>query len=249
YILRILLVEQGDPKIRRYVVDKLICNNYRLTLINELNAVWDKQKFDKVILTRLSNWPYIMENVIKEHETEKFEGVLCFNEGSIPLANKIAKLLNLPLISKYSGDSFRFKDRMRVAFESYGVISPDYKILNSRKEMYALKDWEYPLVLKPSALMGSLGVVKVNSYEELPKKINYPLCADFELNFDGEIYALSEMYSLPSTVLAEEYIDGKEYSVEGFVFQEEFYPIGITKKFIEKGPFFNEKGHIFPDTS
>ncbi|HLI70186.1 MAG TPA: ATP-grasp domain-containing protein [Ktedonobacteraceae bacterium] len=243
---RLLIVEQGAPGFRQYIIKHLVELEYRLTLLTEFPSVWSQDLFEQIIHTRLRSWPHILQIVETEHARDPFQGVFCYNEGGVPLANLIARQLGLPAVSNFDGETFRYKDRMCVAWETAGVDIPRYRILHDRRDMYFLSSWKYPLVLKPAALMGSNGVIKVERFEELANKIRIPFDADLDLDFGGMIFSLSEVYGLPTTVLAEEYIAGPEYSAEGVTIDGQYILLGITKKFTVDEPFFDEAGHIFP---
>ena len=56
---------------------------------------------------------------------------------------------------------------MRRAFEQAGVPSPEYRLCLLNDERRALADrTEYPCVIKPLALSGSQGVIRVDTAEE-----------------------------------------------------------------------------------
>ena len=90
-------------------------------------------------------------------------------------------------------------------------------------------DLNYPIVIKPNKNSGSRGVFKCYSYEEL-------------LNF------------LPDTIkfcsdgkyLIEEYIEGDEISVEGYIYQGKLQIVQVTDKIVSKPPYNVEMGHIQP---
>ncbi len=243
---RLLVVEQGAPSFRRYILERLVGMGYRLTLLTAYPTVWGTELFEKVLRSRLTSWPRVAALATEEHERDPYSGVFCYNEGGVPLANDLAHLLGLPPVSRFQADAFRHKDRMRIAWEACGVDIPRYRILHRPTDLYSLKTWKFPVVLKPASLMGSNGVVKVDRYEDLPKRVHIPFNADLDLEFEGEIFSLSEVYGLANTVLAEEYVSGPEYSAEGVVIDGQYCLLGITKKYTVDEPYFDEIGHIFP---
>ncbi|OYD08155.1 ATP-grasp domain-containing protein [Paludifilum halophilum] len=245
-MVRLLVVEQGEPNARSYIPKELNKMGYRITLLNEL-PVWKKEYYEKIILTRLRNWPYISQTMKAEHERDSFDGVFCYNEGALPITNRLAKLLKLPVISRHNSDAFRHKDRMRLVWESQGVNIPKYQILNKKIDVYALSQWQFPLILKPASQMGSNAVIKANNLEEATAKIDIPFRSDLYLDFEGEVYNLNEIYGIEPTVLAEEYIEGEEYSAEGLVIGGKYRLLGITKKYtLQDSQYFDETGHLFP---
>lgn len=86
----------------------------------------------------------------------------------------------------------------------------------------------YPCVVKPVHGFGKRGVWFVHSPEELEQ---VKLQADFH---DGE------------NALAEQFIVGKEYSVESLSFHGKHYMVQITEKMSDGAPHFVELGHHQP---
>ena len=58
----------------------------------------------------------------------------------MPIANDLARLLRLPAVSTHWGDAFRYKDRMRVAWEAAGLRVPRYRVLHRKTDLRPLRD-------------------------------------------------------------------------------------------------------------
>ena len=231
---------------KKYILNRLRELGYTLTLLTQFEFVFDNDLYDKVISCKFNEWDKVIEILKKEHKTNKFIGVFGYDEISIPIVDEISKSLNLKIISKFSGESYRFKDKMRIAWESSGVSIPKYKILHKKEEYKYLNEFSFPMVLKPVSYLGSLGVIKVNSYSELKDKVNLAFNAELSFEVGKNSYNLKDLYSLESSVLAEDYIEGDEYSAEGYLIDGRYELIGFTKKFTTKDDFFDELAHIFP---
>ncbi|MGM7693042.1 ATP-grasp domain-containing protein [Staphylococcus saprophyticus] len=85
----------------------------------------------------------------------------------------------------------------------------------------------YPVVIKPVDLSGSIGVQKINNHEQL-------------------LEILDEEYFVDKKFLIEECIEGKEFSVEMLVQNNENVFFSITDKITNAGNNFVEIGHIVP---
>ena len=90
-------------------------------------------------------------------------------------------------------------------------------------------DLNYPIIIKPNKNSGSRGVFKCYSYEEL-------------LNFLPEMFK----YCSDGKYIVEEYIDGDEISVEGYIYQGKLQIVQVTDKIVSKPPYNVEMGHIQP---
>lgn len=243
---RLLLVDQGEQHAKEYLVRRLNKLGYRLTLLQWNSVVWSPELFDDIHVAGLTNWKYVAETVYAEHRRDPFSGVLCYNEGAVLAANDVARLLSLPPISRFDAESFRHKDRMRVAWEALGVPVPKYRVLYGPVDARILRTWDYPIVLKPTAAMGSKGVLRVDSYEELTRVLPSVLATDLEFDLGGQLWTMSEAFNLPPFAIAEQYVPGPEFSAEGVVVDGTYHLIGVVEKVLTQEPWFDEVGHIFP---
>lgn len=90
-------------------------------------------------------------------------------------------------------------------------------------------DLQFPIVLKPRDNSGSRGVVYCENKQQ----------AD---HFFNEV----KMHTQLDTIIAEEFIEGKEYSVESLHFADQSFVIQVTEKITGTLPYFVEMGHIQP---
>jgi biotin carboxylase len=93
----------------------------------------------------------------------------------------------------------------------------------------------YPVVIKPRSLGGSIGVVRIDAEPQL---------ADA---FRGATSALAG--GLPAVypgAVVEEYIEGKEYSVDCLTVGGETVPLIVAEKSQGAEPYFEEIGHLVP---
>jgi biotin carboxylase len=150
------------------------------------------------------------------------------SDVSAPTVAYIAEKLGLV------GNSYRCsimannKYLMRQAFMSVGVPCPKFKKVCSIEDIDEI-DLSYPLIVKPTDRSGSLGVTKVTSYQELLEAIK----AAISVSFKGE-------------AIIEEYIEGREISVEFISYHGSHYPLTITDKVTTGAPHFVELEHHQP---
>ncbi|WP_344320826.1 ATP-grasp domain-containing protein [Streptomyces macrosporus] len=100
----------------------------------------------------------------------------------------------------------------------------------------AAADIGYPVVLKPRALGGSIGVVRVDGERELLEA--FATAADARAG-DGTVSRLEG-------VLIEEYLDGPEYSADCATWQGVTVPLVVAEKTVGFAPYFEELGHVVP---
>ncbi len=92
-----------------------------------------------------------------------------------------------------------------------------------------LDHFSYPLILKPTDSHSSRGVYKVDCYEDI---VNY---LDETINFSSD-----------GSFIIEEFIDGKEYSIEAITYKGNTTIVQYTEKFITPYPNTVEIGHFQP---
>lgn len=198
----------------------------------------------KNIIVKFSNWKNTVDTI--NDINVKFDTLICSDEAMTHVADEIANELKLPPISHLNSAPFRFKDRMRVICESHNIKTPKYKILHNYSDSNKLETWDYPLIVKPTSFLSSIGVKKVDTFQELQQRTSMLLNLKFPIYVNNKIYELGDLYNLENRVLVEEYIQGNEFSIESLIFNGEYIPLGITKKIVNEDSFSDEVGHIFP---
>ena len=244
--MHILLVNQGDRASKRFIPRRLAAAGHRLDLLHWSPAAWDRENFGRVMAVRFADWAGLAGAARGAHEADPFDGVLCYDEATVPIANDLARLLRRPAVSAHWGDAFRYKDRMRVAWEAAGLRVPRYRVLHRKTDLRPLATWQFPVVLKPAAMMGSRGVIKVDSFADLARCWHLPFDADEDMRIGDELWSMAELFDIPRTALAEEYIAGPEFSAEGVVADGTYHLVGLTAKASGGAPYFDELGHVFP---
>jgi biotin carboxylase len=126
----------------------------------------------------------------------------------------------------------RDKHLTRTALAEHGVPQPASVLVDTVDEALAA-DVGYPRILKPRALAASLGVVKVNSPEEL--RANWDFAHDT---------TVPEAPHYDVKVLVEEFADGYEISIDAAVFQGQVSPFCLARKEIGYPPYAEEIGHF-----
>lgn len=128
------------------------------------------------------------------------------------------------------------KYQMREAFMKAGVPCPKYMMVTPDSfEIEAIKDefkkLHYPIIVKPSDRSGSLGVTKVEDPTDLYSAIELAMEKSFK-----------------HQAMVEEFIEGREISVEFISYNGIHYPLQITDKVTTGAPHFVELEHHQPST-
>lgn len=122
---------------------------------------------------------------------------------------------------------------MRKTLESAGLDSPKFTLVTSSTVIdelsITLRDFVFPLIIKPIDSSASRGVMKINGFSELAKSIQYSL-----------------KWSNEKKCILEEFVEGQEYSGESIAYGGKYKLLAITEKTTTGAPYFVEKAHRQP---
>ncbi|SDG48885.1 Biotin carboxylase [Lentzea fradiae] len=172
------------------------------------------------------------ERVLREAAAE-FGAELVYHVGqeeSMGLAARVAEDLGLAVNSAEAVHRLNDKVALRRLLGEHGLSPVRYADAPDWRSARALLGgFDLPVVVKPTQLSGSRGVVLVHDRAE----------------FEDWGAALDETgYTGP--VLVEEYLVGPEFSVETISVQGRHHVIGVTHKRLGPPPLFVEAGHAHP---
>eukprot|EP01026_Neomeris_dumetosa_P072732 TRINITY_DN7416_c0_g1_i2.p1 TRINITY_DN7416_c0_g1~~TRINITY_DN7416_c0_g1_i2.p1 ORF type:complete len:371 (+),score=42.10 TRINITY_DN7416_c0_g1_i2:66-1115(+) len=108
--------------------------------------------------------------VLKSVQSEfgQLDGVLTFCELAVPLVSRLAEHLGLPCNTSNAVDNARNKFKTREAVEAAKLPCPRHYLIKSKEQIQKAQEWVgFPAVIKPIFGAASIGVVRVNSSEEL----------------------------------------------------------------------------------
>ncbi|MER5442578.1 ATP-grasp domain-containing protein [Streptomyces sp. NPDC002790] len=165
---------------------------------------------------------------------ERYElaGVMTWTEWYLVPVARLARQLGLPTTAPEALLGCRNKRISRTLFARHGVpsaLSVGVRVEREAADAAALIG--YPVVLKPAAHAASMGVIRVDTADELPAA--YAFAAQ---TADRGVES--------SQVLVEEYLDGEEVSVECATYQGQTTVVAVTRKTVGMAPFFEELAHV-----
>ena len=173
------------------------------------------------------------EQILEVCKTERIDGICTIaSDVAAPTVAYVAEQMGLTGNSYECAVRANNKFLMRDAFLHAGIPSPKYICVTSEIQWNAneiVKELGLPLIVKPSDRSGSLGVIKVDHPEQLQAAIQNAL----ECSFRHE-------------AIVEQYIEGREISVEFISYQGKHFPLQITDKVTTGAPHFVELEHHQP---
>jgi biotin carboxylase len=139
------------------------------------------------------------------------------DQAVLPTA-RLAERLGLPGLPVHTAEIVADKRKMRAAFEAAGVTSPPGREITGADER-VLDEVGLPAVVKPVDGSGQRGVSEVRRAEELPAAVERALAA-----------------SRAGAAVLERYVEGDEYTVNGFLLDGDYFPMSVTRRLLHPPP-------------
>jgi biotin carboxylase len=164
-----------------------------------------------------------VDGVLADLEAQGIEPGAVATMGSdqavLPTA-QLAARLGLPGLPVGTAETVADKRRMRAAFERAGVRCPRGREAGSPAEAReAFAELGAPLVVKPVDGSAQRGVTEVRAERELDSAFERALAA-----------------SRAGAVVLEQYVEGEEYTVNGFLLEGEYFPMSVTRRLLHPPP-------------
>ena len=154
------------------------------------------------------------------------------------LSSQIAEYLDLPHNSITATRLTHRKDLARQALKEAGCNTPAFQIVLIKDPANIELEFNYPVVLKPLSLSGSRGVIRVDD------RAGFLEAAD---RIDSILDRAEQTGFARQHLLVEEYLDGPEFAVEGFLVDGKFHTLTIfDKPEPMEGPYFEETCYLTP---
>jgi biotin carboxylase len=229
----LLVVATGMRLFREYIL-RSIAPQYRIHMFLHAEPTWEKEYIEGwTVLETTLDADLLVASAKKLNDEQPIDGVLCWDEARILQTAHVAEALGLPGGDVAMINRCRDKHLTRTALAELGVPQPESVLVDTVDDALVTADkLGYPVILKPRALAASLGVVKVNSPEEL--KENWAFAHDT---------TVPEAPHYDVKVLVEEFADGYEISIDSAVFQGQVTPFCLARKEIGYPPYAEEIGH------
>lgn len=173
-------------------------------------------------------------------ENNNVKAVFSWNDTDIILSAKIAEALKLNHVLADAAivAKNKFLCRERLSKNLPHLLPKFAKIEASSPIDEVVKGFNYPLIVKPVSASGSQGIFLVHNRQEL-------LYALEQLEHKRKNEAKGVFDKFGAYYIVEEFLQGQEVSIEGFVSNNVVYIAGITDK-TTTDPWYIETRHIFP---
>lgn len=162
---------------------------------------------------------------------ENIDGVATTSDYPVRTVAFVCEKLGLPGLSRESAKIVSDKFLQRECFFKNQLPAPGYVLVRDISDLKKCDRLNFPLIVKPVDSSASRGVVKIENKKHLE-----------------ESYTYASGYSRNGNVIIEEFIEGREFSVEVLIQNNNASIIAVTEKFTdgESDNFFVEEKHLIP---
>lgn len=234
---RLIVVGTGGRRYRAYALEALAAR-YNVGLVLPDPPTWQAPFGAVTTVTDVHDPAAIVDAVTSlSGDVDRF-GLLTWDETLLSAVATAAYRLGARHLSPEAVANCRDKHRTRMALDAAGLGAVRHRLVHTLAEALAAADeLGYPVVLKPRALAGSVGVVKADSVADVRRLFAVANDARFS--------------TLPAGVgvLVEEYLDGPEVSVDSVAFDGDVHVVHVARKRLGFEPHFEEVGHLVLDAT
>lgn len=171
------------------------------------------------------------DEILKKCREIAIDGIVTIaSDTAVVTVNYVASRMGLRSNLDQYSEITTNKYKMRQCFMENGVPSPKFILVDDGSH-YQIIGFKFPLIVKPTDRSGSRGVEKVLDPVQLEEAI---------------IRARKE--SFEHKAIIEEFVTGREVSVESISYQGKHYILQITDKVTTGAPFFVELEHHQPSS-
>lgn len=171
------------------------------------------------------------ENILQKCREIGIDGITTIaSDTAVVTVNYVASRMGLLSNPDEYSEVTTNKYMMRRCFMDNGIPSPRFALAGADCSCQ-LSGFEYPLIVKPTDRSGSRGVEKVTAPAQLEAAIQRAQKESFERK-----------------AIIEEFVTGREISVESISYKGEHYILQITDKVTTGAPFFVELEHHQPSS-
>ena len=174
---------------------------------------------------------YDREEIVRVAREENVNAVISDqNDLMMPTVAYVAERLGLPGNTFVQINSYCNKNIFRENCDNLSIPSPKHCKVHQREIPADFTNIPFPWVVKPEDSQSSIGVAKVDNEDEY---------------FEALTFAL--LKSKNKTAIVEEFFEGHEVVVEGFIYNGNYYNLGIAdRKYFKLDRMFIPSQTIFP---
>ncbi len=224
----------GGGQLQLPLVHELRKRSYRVSVVDQNpDAVARQYSHDFIPLSTSDKQSILAILEDKPYKTQ-IQHILTCGTDMMQTVAWLSGQLGLPSISQQQSIVTSNKSQMRDLLQKNNFIQPSYCVSSDKNTLHEWlnqQDETQSHVIKPVDNMGARGVIFLRDKTDL-----------------SFAFELSQIESKSQTVIIEQYIHGREISVDALVYDGQCYITGIADRIIRRkdGMYFIELGHNMP---
>lgn len=228
-------IESNTTGTGRLFIEEVINLGYEVLFLSKNPEKYPflEQELIHPVLLDTENFPIIF-NYLKNFQN--LRAVFSSSDFFTEIASKLSKDLGLISNNIEAIQTCRNKFKLYEKLKAANILTPQSRVAKNLTETLEIFDGlKKPVIIKPCAGSGSIGVRLCSNPAEIHEHLGYLLEQETLIAINSN-----------TPLLIQEYIEGSEYSVESLSYGGRHKIIGITKKYLSDPPLFIESGHDFP---
>jgi phosphoribosylaminoimidazole carboxylase (NCAIR synthetase) len=198
---------------------------------------------DQAMAIRFYDEAGSVATILETAQRTPFDGVIAVGDRPTVIASRVMKAMGLVGHPRSAAALARNKCAAREHFKAAGLPTPAFVEGTPDDGPDHFISVGFPMVVKPLALSGSRGVMRVNDETELAGALSRIR----RLMASADIQA--ERHEAHKRVLAEQFIEGREFAIEALMNRGTLDVLTIFDKPDPlDGPFFEETIYVTPST-
>ncbi len=229
----VVIFRTGPAAWREYLL-RSTAREYRVHMVMGVEPDWELAYLSGYTVLENNRDPAdVLATVRAIDARDHVSGVICWDEGRIAQTAVVTTAMGLPGPDPdvIAGCRDKWLTRQRLA--AAGVAQPRSTPVDDLEgALAAAHTFGYPVILKPSDLFYSQGVVRVDDPADLANHFEYTHGVEGGLP------------GYQAQVLVEEFVEGEEISVDCAIYHGRVVPLFVARKVLGFPPYCAEVGHI-----
>ena len=197
--------------------------------------------WDGAIPVRFHQERSAVEAILEAARLQPFDGIVAVGDRPTVVAALVAYELGLPWHPPNAARVARDKRQTRKWLRRAGLPTPWFLIARRSTPVASIAPASWPVVVKPTVLSGSRGVIRANDAIELRRAFTRVA----RLLDAPDVRALQD--SAAEDIVIEQFIEGREFALDGIVDDGRLVTLAIFDKPDPlDGPYFEETIYVTP---
>jgi biotin carboxylase len=180
--------------------------------------------WDGAIPVRFHQERSAVEAILEAARLQPFDGIVAVGDRPTVVAALVARALELPWHPPNAARVARDKRQTRKWLRSAGLPTPWFLIARRSTPVASIAPASWPVVVKPTVLSGSRGVIRANDAIEFRRAFTRVA----RLLDAPDVRALQD--SAADDIVIEQFIQGREYALDGIVDDGRLVTLAIFDK-------------------